>query len=190
MIEKIKKDLEDIYEKKEQIKYLLKKLKATKNKELQVQIKEIINQVMSDENLEDRIQIQQPNIDVQTRKFEAPELPKTQRIQEKEEKEKLPEITYDTAIQNYHTQVQEVRDALMTKNPTERDTLTNLNISRTESVRPYMAAPERQTRQYDPQREPTPDFQFQAPLSSPSMDIIDILQRQKQHHFKPKYELK
>lgn len=194
MIKKIIKKLEEISEKKEQISYLVKELNKTKDKELKEQIQQIIEEIIKEESLEERIDLKQPQINIPQRKFETPTLEQTPEpnLEKKEEKEELSGITYTSIIQNYHTQVEEVREILSTEDPTRRDILSDLNISRT-SIRPYMEAPEKRIQgQYKPSTDDHIVFQTESAMTPGSMDIIDILRRQRQMHrkFNPKYELR
>ena len=195
MIEKIIKNLEKIYERKEQISYLVKELNKTKQKELKEQIQQLIAEVIKNEDLEERIDLKQPQIDVPQRRFEAPtlELTPAPTPEKKEEKIETSEIGYRSLIQNYHTQVAEVSTQLGTEDPTRRDILSDLNISRTESIRPYMESPEKRIQgQYKTSDDDHIDFKTEFAMTPGSMDIIDILRRQRQEHkkFNPKYELR
>jgi hypothetical protein len=193
MIKKIIKGLEKIPEKKEQISYLVKELNKTKDKELKEQIQKLIEEVIKEESLEERIDLKQPQLDVPQRKFEAPTLAAIPAPEKKEEKTEIQEVNYTSIIQNYHTQVEEVREILGTEDPTRRDILSDLNISRTKSIRPYMEAPEDRIQgQYKTSREDQINFQTETAMTPGSMDILDILRRKKQEHQKlnPKYELR
>lgn len=197
MLKRIEKKLEKITDKKEQIKYLLTELKKTKDKKVQDEIKGLINEIVQEEDLEERINIQAPNIEVPTRKFETPTLPEISRETQREEREdELPEVTYDRITPDYIAHMEEVRESLLTVNPTERDILSVLDLPRARITENYELRTEQaeQQRNYMTAQEQLDEFDFQGiqrmDFAVKSMDVIEILQRQKTQHIKPKYELK
>jgi len=200
MIKEIKKELEKIPVKKDQIKFLVDKLNKTKDKELKDQIQNLINEIIKEEDLEERIEIQQqPVVPVKIRKFESEiqEQPAQtrSRIEEKEDEPKI--INYQTAatrIVDYNTQVRELSTSLETSNPIQRDPASNL--TRAQMVDAFYELQERKVKNqgYMTAHEEMELFKLPDPVDpieihKQGFNVLDILQRKKDQHIKPKYEL-
>jgi len=189
MIKKILKKLEKIKERKDKIKFLVKELKKTKDKKLKTQIEAIIDQLVEEENLEERIELKQPLQGRQERTFRLQtleeQLPKIVTRRGGAEPEKVDyKIKKGT---NYET-----IDSLETStDPTKKDISSELNLAPTKVEEIY----ESQSAQDDPKytnqkqnREEMEALQTERLETQQSLTTQDILKRKKPKEIEVKYE--
>ncbi len=107
VIEKILKKLENITDTKEKIAFLIRELKEIDDKKLQKQLEIILQQIMDQENLEERITLKQPEIRIrQTIKTLEEQLPKTRFVRKQEKEEEKIDYKLFEGEKNYSTGVE------------------------------------------------------------------------------------
>lgn len=183
MIEKIKKQLEKIYDKKEKIKFLMTKIKETKDKKLIIQIEILLNEIIETESLEERIQIPQQQIDVPKRELEKAESLQQGVPEETKKEDFFERINYVRGI-NYDSERERLIRELSVS-PLRRDSISNLNLSAAE-IRNYFNT-ERQ--EYIRKDEANVKSIRVSEIERTSFEIPEILKRRKLRTEDIKYEL-
>lgn len=183
MIDKIIKELEKIDSRKEKINFLMNKIKDTKDKKLIIQIEKILNQIIEEESLEERIQIPQQQIEIPKRDLERRE-----NLQEKlpqdEKKDFFEKINYSRAV-NYDSERERlIKD--LSINPLRRDAITSLNLSAAE-IRNYFE-PKAQQNSYST-TEAAKSVRVSEIERSQGFGIPEMLKRKKPRTEDIKYEL-
>ena len=147
MINKIKKELENISTTKEKIKFLMIKLKEINDKKIKQQIEEIVNQLIEMEDLEERVLIKQEHIETSPRRpavsvleDQLPTLLPRRRVQE----ETTEKIDYKISKGNKYNPAGSLE--VERRDPTKKDTIQELNLTPLKVEEMY----ESQSRQDDP----------------------------------------
>nr|MBA4405588.1 hypothetical protein [Nanoarchaeum sp.] len=182
MIEKIKKELEKITKKEERIKFLMDKIKSTKDKKLIIQIEEILNQIIQEESLEERIQIPQQQIDIPKRELEKRESLQEKLPQEEKKQDFFQKINYTRNV-NYDAERERmIRD--LSVNPTRRDAISNLNLSTAEIRNYFEPKPQNYSTTDETRAIKSTDFE-----RFKSFEIPEMLKRRKPKTEDIKYEI-
>ena len=188
-MEEILKKLEKIEERKDKIKFLVIELKKAKNKKLKEQIEIIIDQLVKEENLEERIELKQPLQGKPERTFRLQtleeQLPQIVTRREGAEPEKVDyKIKKGT---NYET-----IDSLETStDPTKKDMTGDLNLAPTKVEEIYDSQSAQEDPKYTNQkqnREEMEALQAERLETQQSFTTQDILKRKKPKEIEVKYE--
>jgi hypothetical protein len=179
VIKEILKQLEKITITKEKIAFLMNELKKTEDKKLQEQLQLLLEQIIEQENLEERITLRQPEIQTPKRQFQTLEqqLPQ-QRFVRKQEEDKTEKVDYKLfqGEENYQTGVKSnIRGA----DPLE----DNPNKQRID-ITPYK---ENTGEVYQTQQD-IREIQSKKIEESNDFSTEAILKRQKLKHEETKYE--
>lgn len=171
MIEKIKKELEKIPTTKEKIKFLMIKLKEIDDKKIRSQIEAIVNQLIEQENLEDRVEIRQEHIEtnplrpaVSVLEDQLPTLvPRRKQLEEESEK-----VDYKISTKGSKYEPAESLE-VESGNPLEQDKSHALNLTPLKVEEMYEAQPSQDDPKYTNNKQVREEMQaFQTERISES----------------------
>ncbi|MBT7238296.1 hypothetical protein HN865_05615 [Candidatus Woesearchaeota archaeon] len=180
VIKEILKQLEKITKTKEKISFLMKELKKTKNNKLKQQLELLLEQIIDQESLEERITLRQPEIQTKKPQFQTLEqqLPQ-QRFIRKQEEDDVEKVDYKLfqGEENYHTGVKSKANTIdpLQDNPNKLG--VDINPYKENTGEAYQT--KQDVREIQAQRldESNKDFSTE-----------EILKRQKLKHEDTKYE--
>ena len=181
VIKEILKQLEKITKTKEKIAFLMKELKKAKNTQLKKQIEILLQQVIDQENLEERVTLQQPESQTKKRQIRLQtleeQLPQPRFVRGKEEEPEKVDYKLFQGEENYQTGVKSKANVV---DPLQ----DNPNKSGIE-VTPYK---ENTDEIYQSQQD-IREIQSQRIDESPKdFSTEEIIKRQKLKHEDTKYE--
>ncbi|MBS3172699.1 hypothetical protein J4438_03950 [Candidatus Woesearchaeota archaeon] len=183
MIEKIKKELENINTRKDKIKFLINKIQETKNKKLIIQLEEILNQVIQEESLEERIELPQQQIDIPKRDLEKRESLQERVPQETKKQDFFERVDYSRAI-NYNSERERLLKGLSV-DPTRRETIQNLNLT-TSEIKDYFGSKSQEYLRRTPDNVKKVEVNE---IEKPTFEIPEMLKRKKLNTQDVKYEI-
>lgn len=180
VIKEILKQLEKITETKEKISFLMQELKKTKDKKLQEQIEMLLEQIIDQESLEERITLRQPEIQTPKRQLQTLEqqLPQQRFIGNKKEdgSEKVDYKLFQ-GEENYQTGVKSKANVI--------DPLENNPNKPGIDINPYK---ENTDEIYQSQQDIREIQSQRLDESNKGFSTEEILRRQKLKHEETKYE--
>ena len=160
MIDKIKKELEKIPTTKEKIRFLMIKLKEISDKKIKQQIEEIVNQLIEQEDLEERIEIRQQHIETNPRRpavsILEDQLPTI--IPRRNRKESTGKVEYKVVSSGSKYEPAQSLE-VATGNPTQRDPLKELNLTALSVEEMYETKPSQEDTRYTNNRQVREEMQ-------------------------------